>query len=66
MMQSHLKWIVSGIALLVLGWTFIFFMVINIFQKSFILSVLGYSFSFGGLMAGLYGVVEYGKFKKRK
>ncbi len=66
MIRYHLKWILVGFGLLVFGWIFIFFMVINIFPKSFILSVLGYSFSFGGLIMGLYGVVEYGKFKKRE
>jgi len=64
--RYHLKWILIGVALLVIGWLLVFLMVLGTLSRSFLLSAIGYSCSLGGFAAALYGVIEYRKFKKQR
>ncbi|MCC6042824.1 MAG: hypothetical protein LM598_04275 [Candidatus Verstraetearchaeota archaeon] len=48
--------IVVGGSLLVIGFLMSFLMVIDVIEKSIILSILAFSLSLAGLVIGLYGI----------
>jgi uncharacterized membrane protein len=53
--REHVEIIVGGI-LLIMGFLISLFMVINILEKSFALSILALSSSFSGLALGFHGI----------
>jgi hypothetical protein len=53
--REHVEIIVGGI-LLIMGFLISLFMVINILEKSFALSILALSSSFSGLTLGFHGI----------
>jgi len=55
MQKEHIE-ILVGAIFLVLSFLISFFMVIDILGKSFILSILSFSFSFVGLTVGFHGI----------
>jgi uncharacterized membrane protein len=55
MQREHVEIIAGGI-LLTIGFLISLFMVINILEKSFALSILALSSSFSGLTVGFHGI----------
>jgi hypothetical protein len=55
-MKKEFIEIIIGGALLIIGFLISFFMVINILEKSFLLSFFAISCSFSGLTLGFHGI----------
>lgn len=54
---AKLMW--TGGVCLIVGWTVLFLIVINVIPTGFLTAIGAYTLSFIGFIVGLYGVFEY-------
>jgi hypothetical protein len=58
-MNRPLVLLLGGLALMLLGWFILFFILLGFLSASLTLSFTAYGMSFAGLVLGVVGVVEY-------
>ncbi len=54
--SSSQRFIVLGLAMIVIAWLIVFAMILNLVQESFALSFLSYALGLGGFFTGLMGI----------
>lgn len=55
-----------GVALMLVAWTVLVLQVLNVFPKSFVLSISAFSMSLVGFTMGMGGLVQVIRVSKRK
>jgi len=63
--MSHLKLIILGFVLLLIGAVVPFVMVIRLLESTFVLNFLAAISSIGGLTVGLIGIVQYDRSRRQ-
>ncbi|MCL0089079.1 hypothetical protein M1O54_01760 [Dehalococcoidia bacterium] len=63
--MSHLRLIIIGFLLLLVGAVLPFVMVIRLVESTFLLNFVAATSSIGGLTAGLIGIVQYDRSRRQ-